>query len=308
MKIKHLFLLIAAVFVMCSAACLYADEIHLKNGDKITGKIISQLDDMIIIDTEAMGSIDIKREFIAKILTDEDIKIAKAKEAKTKAREEEAKPWQGEVSAGYNVTSGNTKDKQLSGKFYVNKKTKYYEFRLKGDGYYSSTNRKMNAQKYYGMGRFAFSFGPSLKWYNFYRIEADHDRFADIDYRLVPCGGIGYWFSDHPDFKAMVEVGAGLEYTNFRTTTKSRTEMVSVPRGYLEKRLWGESRISEDLKVYPTLTDSGEYRIYSETAFTNPLTDVLKLRISLINEYNSNPPKDTKKNDMRLISSLVYSF
>ncbi|MFH1867695.1 MAG: DUF481 domain-containing protein [Candidatus Omnitrophota bacterium] len=216
--------------------------------------------------------------------------------------------WKREASAGYNLATGNTEESQLSGKFIANKKTDHYEFSLKGDAYYSSSDEKMNAQKYSGMTRFAYSFGSDLKWYNFYSLDAGHDRFADIDYRLVSAGGIGYWFSAEPDFKALVELGAGVEHTNFRGNVEDKTEMVLIPRGYVEKRLWGESRISEDIKVYPAIADGGEFRIYSETAFTNPITDVLSLRVSVLDEYNSDPPLDTKKNDIRLISSIVYTF
>lgn len=229
-------------------------------------------------------------------------------EEETEPKNEEKSSWKREISIGYNATTGNTKDEQLSGKFYANKNTGKYEWTLKADAYYSSSDNKMDAQKYSGMGRFAYSFGHGLKWYNFYSIDADHDRFADIDYRLVPAGGIGYWFSDQPDFKAMLELGAGVEHTNFRSDIKDKTEMVLIPRGYLEKRLWGESRISEDIKLYPALTDSGEYRVYSETAFTNPITKVMSLRISVIDEYNSDPPEGTKKNDIRLVSSVVCTF
>ena len=165
----------------------------------------------------------------------------------------------------------------------------------------------MDAQRWNLMSRYAFSFGE-MKWYNFYKAEANHDRFANIDYRIIPSSGVGYWFSDAEDFKAMAELGLGLEYTNYRDATKDETEAVLIPRGFLQKRLWGQSRISEDLTLYPSLEDMGEYRLHSATVFSNPINDALSLELSLINDYDSDPPANIKKHDMRLISSLVYSF
>ena len=69
----------------------------------------------------------------------------------------------------------------------------------------------MDTQNWYGMLRYAFSFWER-RWYNFYRLEADHDRFANIDYRIVPSCGIGYWFSDKEDYKAMAELAAQYGY------------------------------------------------------------------------------------------------
>ena len=64
----------------------------------------------------------------------------------------------------------------------------------------------MNAQRYDGMARYAFSFGKHLAWYNFYAFEAMHDRFANIDWRLTPSTGLGYWFADEAAWKATVEL------------------------------------------------------------------------------------------------------
>jgi len=165
---------------------LYADEVILKNQDRISGAIIEESDEKIVVETEAMGRVDIKREFVETIKT-EETKIA--------AEEEEPKLWQKDVSLGYNKSSGNTQNSQLSLNLFLNRKTEDDEFTVKGDSYHSSSNKKMDAQKWNGMVRYAYSFWER-KWYNFYKIEGDHDRFANIDYRLIPSTGVGYWFSD----------------------------------------------------------------------------------------------------------------
>ncbi|MBU0504007.1 MAG: DUF481 domain-containing protein, partial [Candidatus Omnitrophica bacterium] len=90
--------------------------------------------------------------------------------------------------------------------------------------------------------------------------------------------------------------------------TKDSNEAVLIPRAFFEKKLFGKSRISQDIIFYPSLTESGEYRFYSETTFINPINEKLSLRFSFIDDYNSKSTKDTKKNDARLISSLSYSF
>lgn len=214
-----------------------------------------------------------------------------------------------EFSVGYNAASGNTRNNQVSGSFLFNRNKKHInETTLKANTYYSSTKRKMDAQKWYTMARYALSFGSNKKWYNFYRLEADHDRFADIDYRLVPVAGIGYWFYDTDALKLMAELGAGVEHTDYRSDIKNRTEAIITPRLFFEKQLFANSKISQNLYYYPIIEDFSLYRLRSETTLNVAMNEKLSLRLTLSDAYDSSPPKDTKKNDIRLTSSLVYSF
>ena len=280
---------------------VYADEVYLKNGDRISGKIIEEQRDSVTIETEAIGPITINKKFVERI-------VASGKIEETRVREEKDNLWQRKISMGYNKSSGNTQNNQVSTHLYANRKTGHDEFTMKGEAYYSSSNKRMDSQKWYGMGRYAFSFGENKKWYNFYKLEFDHDRFANIDYRIIPSIGKGYWFSDEPDWKAMTEVGLGLEHIEFRDDTKDSDEVVLIPRAFFEKKLFGDSLVSQDLTLYPSLGDMGEFRLHSETKLTNPINDRLSLSLSLIDDYNANPPQGTKKNDIQIISALTYSF
>jgi len=302
MKIPYIFYLITVIAIFCMASNACSDEVYLKSGDKITGEIVEQEQDSVSIKTEAMGSVSIERNFIDHIV--------KEKENQPEITEKPKKAtWQREVSLGCNKTTGNTRDNQISGSFLISRNNKHVdEWTLGGSLYYSSTNRKMDNQKWYGMGRYAFSFGKSKQWYGFFRGEGDHDRFADIDYRLVPATGVGYWLYDLPEIKLMAEVGAGLDHTVYKSRIKDRDEWVFTPRLFLEKKLFSSSKITQNLYWYPTFEDYNDYRLRSDTSLDVALNKKLSLRLSLIDDYNSTPPKDTKKNDLRLISSLIYTF
>ncbi len=282
---------------------LSAAQIHLKNSDKISGEIVSETEDIVVIKSEATGEITINKDYVDKIVVNEIVE-----EISQEAKPAESLPqWEKNISVGYNQTSGNTENSQLSTKLVVHRKTDDDEFHLKGDTFFSSTNKKMDAQTWNGMTRYAYSFWER-KWYNFYKIESNHDKFANINYRIIPSTGVGYWLADTDDFKAMGEIGIGAEYTNYIDSTKDETEPVLIPRAFLEKKLFKDSRISEDVYLYPSLADAGKYRLHSETVFTNPISEKLSLQISWINDYNSEPSAGTKKTDMKILSSLVYSF
>jgi len=294
-----IFLLVVTLFIL-GVSSLFAEEVHFKNGDRITGKIIKEDKNSIVIQTDTVGQVSIKRGLIKEIVSEKTAKL-------TETTQTAPKLCKGEVSLGYNEARGNTENAQLSMGICINRKTEHNEFTVKGNSFYSSSNDQMDAQKWYGMIRYAFSFREK-KWYNFYKVENDHDRFANIDYRVVPSGGLGYWFSDTPQWKAMVEGAIGLEYTHFRDDSKDDDEAIFIGRVFLEKELFSKAKLLQDISVYPSVSDVGDYRVHSETTLTNPISANSSLRFSFIDDYNSKPTADAEKNDIRLISSIVYAF
>ena len=171
------------IFLLIFQVNAYPEQIILKNGDRLTGEIIEENNNSVSIKTEAMGVVSIGRDFIDRIV-DPGVKLVEPS-----GRVEEV-IWEKKISVGYNKSSGNTQTSQLAMNLFMNRNRKHVdEITLKGDVYYSSSNKKMDAQKWFVSGRYAFSFGKNKKWYNFYKLETDHDRFADVDYRVVPGAG-----------------------------------------------------------------------------------------------------------------------
>ena len=300
-KISVILLRLAVVAVQVSSAGIaVADEIYLENGDRYSGEITEVTDSQITLKTERVGEIQVERKYVQRVEPAE--KVEQMKKAKAPP-----KLWAVEVAAGYSLSKGNTKASQLDGRFKANRKTEDNELTFKADGTYASQDKKMSTQKYSGMARYAYSFGPEKAWYHFFKGEGEHDRFADIDYRFIPSTGVGYWFSDKPDWKLLTELGAGIEHTRFRSTGDTKTEPVAIPRAFVERKV-GKFKFSEDLTSYFYLRDAGEYRLKSESIAEYPFSAKTSGRLSLIDEYSSDPAEGVKKNDMRLVSALVYSF
>jgi putative salt-induced outer membrane protein YdiY len=218
------------------------------------------------------------------------------------------KIWKGEISPGYNRRTGNTNSSDLYLNGRLSKKTKEDEAEIRGEMFYSSQEKRMAAQRYYGMGRYANNFGVEKKWNVFGKTEGDHDRFGNINFRVTPSAGVGYKFSDKPEWKLLTELGVGMTFTDYRDSTEDRSEAVLVPRLFLEKKVFERLRFSQDLTVYPSLTEGG-YRFRSETSLINAITQKISIRLRFIDDYNSDPGlPGVKKNDTRLVSSLVYLF
>ncbi|MFH1092546.1 MAG: DUF481 domain-containing protein [Candidatus Omnitrophota bacterium] len=214
--------------------------------------------------------------------------------------------WKQEVALGYTQKTGNTQSSELISNYEGLRKSEYSELTIKAGVLYSSVNKKMDGRKYNGSARYAPNLGDT-DWFGFGKVEAEHDRFAGIDYRYLPSIGAGYWMVREEDWKASGEVGVGHEYVKY-TDDSVDESVVLIPRFFAEKAVLEKAKISEELIFYPSLEDVKKYRMRSETRFTNVLSEALSLRLSFIDEFNANPLGESKKNDTQLMLALVYGF
>ncbi len=280
---------------------LRAEVFYLKTGDRITGRPLKKTEDSLIIESPVLGELRIpldKLEKPAKIPSDEA----------TVDRSEKNNDinWQRKFSLGYRMRSGNTKANALSIEVFLNRKTSSDEFTGKFNYYYSSQSDNMDDRKIYSMLRYAYSFGQDLKWYQFFKLEQEHDYFSDVEYRLIPSSGIGYWFSDKAPLKAMIEVSLGYEYNNFYSQ-KNSGKLIAVGRAFFEYSITKAATLMEDITIYPSL-DNMEFRVRSETKLSLAMMERLSIVLSLIDEFNSDPAADKARNDSMLITSLEWSF
>ena len=287
-------------FVVFLSASVRAEEVVFKNGDRITGSILNDSRQSITVRSQALGTMVVDRDFIESPVFDDSGLVQQAEEKKAE--------WNRQVSLGYGRSGGNTVKSEVDGSLSIARKTEDDELTFRASAYYSSADKKMDAQKYYGMARYAFSFGEDLKWYNFYKLEADHDRFSNIDYRIIPAAGLGYWLSDIDNWKFMVELAGGLERTDYRDGKDSSAKFVAVPRGYLKRLLIKDLWFEQDIVFYVVADDLSRYRLRSESSLIHMLTEQLSWKFSLIDEYNSDPAGGIRENDYRLIYTIDYSF
>jgi putative salt-induced outer membrane protein YdiY len=287
----------------------WALEVYLTNGDKITGVVTHEDDSYITIKTIGDGEAKLNKASIDRPKTyPQDYSAPQNQTAAAQVAPATDIKWDKTLSLGYTKTGGNSRKDQGEVSATLNRKSSRDEWTAKYDAFYSSSENRLDAKKFYGLLRYAYSYGKDLKWYNFYKLEGDQDRSANIDYRFIPSIGRGYWFSNTDDLKAMAELGAGYQYTNFRDKTKPTGEAILTPRIFVDKRLINQLHLSEDLTMYPSLSELGEYRLRSETALTDQLSKRWALQLKLTDDFNSKPSGEVKKNDYTLITALNYKY
>lgn len=212
-----------------------------------------------------------------------------------------------EISAGYNQSRGNTDSSEFSLTARITRSLRGTELSAGGEVYYSSSESHMDSQKWRGLARYAHDFGERKKWFNSCQVMASHDRFADIDHRIIPSAGFGYWIFRDKDLKLSIEDSLGYEFTRYRGNKADDKEFVSMFRLYLEKKVFDKAMFSQDFSAIPSL-EGGGVRISSVSEFSNPLAKGLDMSVRLIADYDSEPSEGVKKTDTRIITALKYSF
>ncbi len=289
-----------AVFLI--AEVCFADVVfYLKNGDRLRGMVIGENNAEYEVKTENFGELKIRKGIIKKIKGLNTEKEGKGKENK-KVK------WKRQISVSYRSVRGNTNHSRLGMKVYVNRKTDRDEATFKSSISQTTSDKKTDSQKWRVMGRYAFSFGREKKWYNFYRVDFDHEKFSNIDYRVTPFAGIGYWVSDKFPFKMMSEIGAGSSYTEYNDGTSSTNDAILIPRIFFAYKFYEKAVLSEEVSVTVPMNSIDEYMLKSETVLEYPIAKGVSFKFSFLNEYDADPAGDADKLDQTVTSSLAYTF
>jgi hypothetical protein len=128
-------------------------------------------------------------------------------------RAQDASPgFSGDVFAGYSMRSGNTDASSASIDAICRRNFMNSVLSAKAKVYYSESNKKMDGQKWSGLAKYDHDFGADRRWFANLQTGVDHDRFLDIDYRLMPAAGLGRHLN--PSRRRFLERGIFLSAAN----------------------------------------------------------------------------------------------
>lgn len=343
---KNLLALSLLVFLMLAVATdTFADQVTMANNDRISGQIISVSDGKIQVRTEYAGVIQVDFDKITNLRTERiasivlvdgetitgkidsisgkmmfiespDLGIVEVSRDRFQAMstvegESPAIPkiWSGSLSLGAQLQEGNTDTMDLRFDAQAKRKVPFRELQLKFRADYGETEGETDTNKAFGEAKYKVFRCERFYWFGVTNME--HDEMEDLDLRAQIYAGPGYYFIKKERTTVLGEVGAGIigEWTN---DENGRDETIE-PGGWInfewKQRLWETMEFFQGLTIYPSLGDVGEYRLRSESTLKAPLGKRWALKLSAIDEYDSDPEsEDADKNDLRIITSVGYEF
>jgi putative salt-induced outer membrane protein YdiY len=221
-------------------------------------------------------------------------------------------PWKSTISFGLTLARGNTDTTLASASAFTQRKWPQNDLRFGADGLYGET-KNPNAQKFTENAEVLHGFSQYDRtiangFYGYARIDGFHDGIADIKYRLTLAPGLGYFFITNKITDLSAEIGPG--YIKEQLDGKSENFATLRIAERFHYAISPHSRAWESIEFLPQVNQFNNYLLNAELGIEAGLnkSNNLSLRSVLQDSYNNVPAFGRLKNDLKLITSIVYKF
>ncbi|MBN1625163.1 MAG: DUF481 domain-containing protein [Deltaproteobacteria bacterium] len=340
MRNINLIITICSLFLsLFFSSFAWADEILLKNGDRISGKIVTMAEGKIVMNTTYGGDISIAWDEISKIMGDEPITVVLSDGTSLKGRTIGAEPGKlvlqvegisdpvsldlattksvnpapvpalttkGQANLGITIAKGNSEtesqhlDLEFIARTVKNRYTLGAEFNRAEDDGVESTNNSLGYVKY--------DHFFSKKLYGYSNVLLEKDKFKDINLRTALGLGAGYQFIESEEMNLSGE--AGLSYIN--------EDFIIAPDESYPTGRWAinfdKYLIAKTLQFFHfhegfiSLEDTEDLLIRSRTGIRMPLSKSVKATCQVNYDWDRKPSPGMEKADIMYIVSIGYQF
>jgi len=330
----------AILFLALSSAM--ADEIRLKNGDRISGKIISMEEGKLLLRTGYAGELSVKWSEISTLKTDDQIKVILSDETalqgttnpseegkmklkmgkivetvsfnladvksinpKPKAIEPTVK-LKGHLNAGLTTTKGNTETEthHLDGEFVARTAKNRYTLGAEIDRADEEGKKTVNN----ALGYMKYDHFLTKKFYLYSNALLEKDEFKDLNLRTALGIGAGYQFLETPLTNLSAE--AGITYINEDYDTGSDKSYpagrwsVNFDRYLFEKNV----QLFHFHEGFMGLEDTDDLFIRSRTGIRIPIYKNFNATAQYNYDWDKNPSAGRKKTDEMVLLTLGYQW
>lgn len=328
--------LLASVLLLAMVSVAAADdEVKLKNGDRLSGKITALGGGKLTIETPEAGPVKVDWAQVASVKTDAPVKVkittgeivegklgpgaegrlkvetqgpAAAVEidlAKVKAFNEPPAAWHGKVSAAGKATDGNTRTESFLIAGAATRETEADLMLIKAIFQYGKTGQTLTQRNAYGIGKYELKFTPDV--YGYVSEELSGDAFRDLSVRTVTSVGVGYvWLKE-----AWIDLSteAGLAYiTNDFNVAPDETHLGARAAAYLRLALPFGFEFRENFTIYPNFQHSQDFQLRNEATLGTALGGGWDLLGGVITEYDRTPSPGFGRRDDTYFVGLGYAF
>jgi putative salt-induced outer membrane protein YdiY len=284
-----------------------AETVRLSNGNVAVGSVSGSSDGTISVST-AGGTVTAATSEVAAAWQpgDRDPDVI-ANEA---ALEGQLRKWSYEAAVGISGKSGNTSKSDFNGSAAATLEGPSDRLNMYVQYQYAKAEGVATSDEIVGGMSYTSFFSDHFGWY--VREELERDRFENISFRSTSAAGLNYRAIKTNTRRLEFTAGLSLRYEGYYTGDPSSDSFPGLDFGV--KHYW---KITDWLEMNNIVTYNpafddilGDYRVDHKSTLDLPLgtADYWKLRVSLENQYSSNPTVGLDKLDTTYGLSLLLNW
>jgi putative salt-induced outer membrane protein YdiY len=341
---RTVFSLIVCLTGFLSSA-LQADQVVLKNGDRLTGKIVDSVAGKLTFKSDLVGQVTINLKDIQTFSSDTPLAIhlkdgtvlhqpvtAAEPNGFAISQGEPLRPqtfplsevasinpppkpepkWTGSISGAVTAVRGNTRADSITASVSAARRTDA-DRTTAGVDYGKSTQTDRDTKQDtttedWWRARAQYDYFFTKKAFGFVNGRYEKDAVAELDRRIVVGGGGGYQWIETDATSFSTGFGLASLYEKFDNQTDSNSKM-SLQAGYnLDKQLHKNLRLVHDLTYYPSLDKFSDYFLTSTAELRATLTKTMFTNFKVIFSYDATPAIDQGHTDVKYLLGVGINF
>jgi putative salt-induced outer membrane protein YdiY len=321
--------------LVLAAGISRADEVVLKNGDRISGKIVRMTGGKLLVKTEySEKPVEIDKTKVKSVRTDAPVELHLAGGEVIRGKLETdqggvitAKPgegrgavainwdkveavnppkslWHGSVTVAATDQHGNTDRAAVSAAAEALRRSERDRFGLRFLYNYAEEDDVMSARNVFGAAKYDWFF--TEKVYGYLSEELLSDEFRDLQLRSVTGAGVGWQVVERSDLAFAAEAGAAYVNEDFELG-QDESRVSARLACSLKWKILGRVTLADEFVYLPSMEDD-QYQVRNEASLSTPLGAGWSLKFANVFEYDSEPPPLVHKTDVTWILGLQYTF
>ena len=327
---------------------VYADEIFMKNGDRLKGKIVSMDSGKLVFNTSYTGDISIDWKFVVRITTDTPIEVKleddttihgnaiKAEEGSlvlemegelpaepiNLSQVQELKPYEpGEkgwkidayITFGFSRAQGNTINEKLNfdGELKLSKDP--HSLSLYGEARFESERDNDTADN--ALYDLVYRRSISKRTFLYATNVGRTDEFKDLRFQFTLAAGVGYRFWDSPEKNLSIGVGPGYVWERYTQPQKNfgNTDErdYSAATWGLDSNMWFFDRLFQGYyRNWGNIAfeDSSIWQFNNRIGIRVPVVKKIFCDLAYRYDYNNFPADGKDEVDREVLLKLGWDF
>jgi hypothetical protein len=297
--------LLALVMLSAALPAGAQDSIfHLRNGDRVTGRVVSEEGEMVVLETPWQPRVALPR---GQILRREPAPSpSPLPDALVSGTPSPTTTIAGEAQVGANFLNGQRMTELYYGRLKLTLTSGSLRNTLDLNAAYGETDDVVSANRLEGSLKADYTFAP--RWYGYGLASGGYDEVRLVEWRVEGGPGVGYRFLTGTNLQFNVEAGGAYLREEFSGGQVAREDFSPRLAQDSTVRLSRPLMLQQKCEYFPRNFSLENQRVKLEATLSYLLMAGLSLNVTVFNLYETNPAFSVTRNDFQLRSSVGVKF